>query len=90
MLLQIDKFLKSDVGEGKEAVLRTDIIEGVKRTNRIDGFLMVHFHDDSVYSFSINEKDSSFTIDTSEKLKDYLISQVWLLNDEGKTLRKLL
>lgn len=90
MLLQIDKFLKSDVGEGKEAVLRIDIIEGVKRTNRIDGFLMVHFHDDSVYSFSINEKDSSFNIDTSEEFKDYLISQVWLLNDEGKTLRKLL
>ncbi|MFU0786984.1 MULTISPECIES: hypothetical protein [Enterococcus] len=90
MLLQIDKFLKSDVGTDKEAVLRTDIIEGVNRTNRCEGFLMVHFNDGTVHSFSIDEEDNSFNLDTAEEFKGYLISQVWLLNNEGKTLRKLL
>lgn len=90
MLLQIDKVLKSDDEKGKEATTRTDIIEGVKRTNSCEGFLMVHFYDGTVHSFSIDEKDRSFNIDTSEEFKNYLISQVWLLNNEGKTLRKLL
>lgn len=86
MLLQIDKILK-----GKEEVVRTDIIEGVKRTNYCEDFLMVELNDGDVKTFAKGEIDNSFDADVSEEFKSsYIISQVWLLNDEGKTLRKLI
>ena len=86
MLLQIYKYLIKD---GKENV-RTDLIDGVKRVNMLDGFVMVEFHNGDVFSFSKNEKDNSFTIDSSEEFKNYLIDSVYLLNNEGKTLNRLI
>lgn len=86
MLLQIYKSLIKD---GKENV-RTDLIDGVKRVNMLDGFVMVEFHNGDVFSFGKNEKDNSFTIDSSEEFKNYLIDSVYLLNNEGKTLNKLI
>lgn len=90
MLLQIDKFLKADIGEGKEATLRTDIADGVKRTNCCEDFVMVEFNDGKVRSFAKGEIDYSFDADVAEEFKEYVISQVWLLNDDGKTLRQLI
>lgn len=86
MLLQIDKFLKK---EGSPKVMRTDIIGEVTRTNQMEDFVMVRFKDGSVVSFSSKTKDNSFKIDCSLEMHEYLVSQVWLLNDEGKTIRKL-
>ena len=86
MLLQIYKYLIKD---GKENV-RTDLIDGVKRVNMLDGFVMVEFHNGDVFSFSENEKDNIFTIDSSEEFKNYLIDSVYLLNNEGKTLNRLI
>ena len=86
MLLQIYKYLIKD---GKENV-RTDLIDGVKRVNMLDGFVMVEFYNGDVFSFSENEKDNSFTIDSSEEFKNYLIDSVYLLNNEGKTLNRLI
>lgn len=89
MLLQIDKVLKSDIGEGKTATLRTDIVAEVKRTNHCENFVMVEFNDGNVKSFASGEVDTSFDADVAEEFKEYVISQVWLLNDDGKTLRQL-
>jgi hypothetical protein len=85
MLLQIDKFL-----EGKEGALRTDIIDGVKRINHCENFVMVEFNDGRAQSFAGGEIDHSFDIDVSKEFKEYIISQIWLLNDNGKTLRQLI
>lgn len=86
MLLQIDKVLES-----KKKVVRTDIIEGVKRTNYCEDFLMVELNDGDIKTFAKGEIDNSFNPDVSEEFKSsYIINRVWLLNDEGKTLRKLI
>lgn len=86
MLLQIDKVLES-----KKEVVRTDIIEGVKRTNYCEDFLMVELNDGDIKTFAKGEIDNSFNPDVSEEFKSsYIINRVWLLNDEGKTLRKLI
>lgn len=86
MLLQIDKVLES-----KKEMVRTDIIEGVKRTNYCEDFLMVELNDGDIKTFAKGEIDNSFNPDVSEEFKSsYIINRVWLLNDEGKTLRKLI
>ncbi|EOL45804.1 hypothetical protein [Enterococcus caccae] len=51
---------------------------------------MVEFTDGTVRSFSAGEVDNSFDADVAEEFKEYIISQIWLLNDEGKTLRQLI
>lgn len=86
MLLQIDKVLRC-----KEEVLRTDIVEGVKRTNQCgNNFVVVQFENGTVNSFCAGELDNSFDADASEEFKQYVIKDIWLLSDKGKTLRKLL
>lgn len=88
MLLQIDKVLKKEIGNGKTAILRTDIIEGVKRTCVAEKFVQVHFRNGEVKSYANGEKDE--IEDVAEEWNEYKISAIWLLNDEGKTLRKLI
>lgn len=52
---------------------------------------MVELNDGDVKTFAKGEIDNSFNADVSEEFKSsYIINQVWLLNDEGKTLRKLI
>lgn len=87
MILQIDKLLTKS--NGKE-IARTDIVENVKRVNKVDGFVMVEFYGGEVSTLALGIKDSSFTVDTSEEFKNYVVTSVYLLNNEGKTLNKLL
>ena len=88
MLLQIDKVLKKEIGTNGEAHLRSDIIEGVKRTCYSEGFVQVHFRDGTCDSYTIGGKEKIDNV--AEEWNDYKTTGLWLLNDEGKTLRKLL
>lgn len=83
MILQINKVLKD--------FHRCDLLDGVKRTNSImDDFVMVEFNNGDIFSYSIGETDYSFKVDSSQEMHDYTITEIWLLNDEGKTLSKLI
>lgn len=88
MILQIDKVLKKGIGTNGEAHLRSDIIEGVKRTCYSEGFVQVHFRDGTCDAYSIGGKEKIDNV--AEEWNDYKTTGLWLLNDEGKTLRKLL
>lgn len=88
MLLQIDKVLKKGIGSDEGVHLRSDIIEGVKRTCHSENFVQVHFRDGTCDAYSLGGKDRIDNV--AEEWNDYKTTGLWLLNDEGKTLRKLL
>lgn len=88
MILQIDK-----VKEEKEnipVVLKSDYIDNVVRTTHTDRGVKLSLADDTVLTL---EKDMGGRIALYNYLSDYegyKICQAYLLNDEGKTLRKLI
>ena len=84
MILQINKVLE------RTDTLREDMIGDVKRTNTVDGFVMVELSNGDVLTLSKDSEDVSFDLDVSPEFKAYIVKDVWLLNDQGKTLRKLI
>lgn len=80
MLLQLDKFLDEHVKDGEKANLRTDVYGDVKKVIQCEGFVQVYFGNDEIKSFSRLEMDEHSV---------YRYSQGWLLNDEGKTIRRI-
>ena len=94
MILQINKELpRKGLNEGKVAK-RIDYLDKVVRANCIDEeYVMVEFLNGDVHSYTNVEgdnKDYWFKVDCSQEMHDYEIKSMWLLNDEGKTLRKLM
>lgn len=94
MILQIDKELpRSGINEGKVSK-RTDYLDKVNRVNCIDKeFVMVEFINGDVHSYTNSDgsnEDHWFKVDCSQEMHDYKIVSIWLLNDEGKTLKKLI
>lgn len=88
MILQIDK--TKDVPEGEITVLKSDFIEGVRRTLDTEGGVKLYLTDDVVLTL---ERDMGGKLALYNYLDDYsgyTIGQAWLLNDQGKTLRKLM
>ena len=84
MLLQIDKFNKKEL-EGKEAAkLLVDYIGGVSGTSCDSDAVKVF--NPIVITFG-KEQTTAINLPYYE---DFKIVAVWLLNDEGKTLRKLI
>lgn len=83
MILQVIKFLPK-----KKDFLRTDLIDGVKRVCHVEDFVQVHFYDGSCNSFSVGGIDPIGEV--AEEWDSYLVDSLYLLNDNGKTLRKLL
>lgn len=86
MILQINKRL---VQEGSPTQNRTDYLDGVVRANSLGSYVMVETAGDEVFSLAFGEKDQSFTVDAAQEMHEYTITQVWLLNDSGKTLARL-
>ncbi|MDT2451049.1 hypothetical protein [Enterococcus avium] len=87
MILQIDK--TKDVPEGVPTVMKSDFIDNVVRTKHVERGVEVHLEDGTVLSL---EHDMSGRLAFYNYLADYSeysIDQVYLLNDEGKTLKKL-
>lgn len=87
MILQIDK--TKDVPEGEITVLKSDFIEGVKRTLSTERGVQLYLADDVVLTL---ERDMGGRFALYNYLDDYngyTIGQAWLLNDQGKTLKRL-
>ena len=94
MILQINKELpRKGLNEGKVAK-RVDYLDKVVRANCIDEeYVMVEFLNGDVHSYTNVEgdnKDYWFKVDCAQEMHEYKIKSMWLLNDEGKTLRKLM
>ena len=94
MILQIDKELpRKGLNEGKVAK-RIDYLDKVVRANCIDEeYVMVEFLNGDIHSYTNVEpdnKDNWFKVNCAQEMHEYQIKSMWLLNDEGKTLRKLM
>ena len=94
MILQINKELpRKGLNEGKVAK-RIDYLDKVVRANCIDEeYAMVEFLNGDVHSYTNIEgdnKDYWFKVDCAQEMHDYQIKSMWLLNDEGKTLKQLI
>lgn len=94
MILQINKELpRKGLNEGKVAK-RIDYLDKVVRANCIDEeYVMVEFLNGDVHSYTNVEgdnKDYWFKVDCAQEMHDYEIKSMWLLNDEGKTLKQLI
>ena len=94
MILQINKELpRKGLNEGKVAK-RIDYLDKVVRANCIDEeYVMVEFLNGDVHSYTNIEgdnKDYWFKVDCAQEMHNYEIKSMWLLNDEGKTLKQLI
>ena len=88
MILQIDK--TKDVPEGEITVLKSDFIEGIKRTLSTERGVQLYLADDVVLTL---ERDMGGRFALYNYLDDYngyTIGQAWLLNDQGKTLKRFI
>ena len=87
MILQIDK--TKDVPEGNPTVLKSDFIDNVSRTTHTDRGIKLFLVDGTVLTL---ERDMGNRIALYNYLDDYegyTICQAWILNDTGKTLKKV-
>lgn len=94
MILQINKELpRKGLNEGKVAK-RIDYLDKVVRANCIDEeYVMVEFLNGDIHSYTNVEpdnKDHWFKVDCAQEMHEYQIKSMWLLNDEGKTLKRLI
>lgn len=80
MILQIQKFLPAHVGKDSPVIMRTDMLDGVTRTEQREGYVKVYFGEEVTRNYSRLEDDADGV---------YRISTVYLLNNEGKTLRRI-
>jgi len=87
MILQIDK--TKDVPEGEITDIKFDFIEGIKRTLSTERGVQLYLADDVILTL---ERDMGGRFALYNYLDDYsgyTIDQAWLLNDQGKTLKRL-
>lgn len=88
MILKIDK--TKDVPDGEITVLQSDFIEGITRTLSTERGVKLYLTDDVVLTL---ERDMGGRFALYNYLDDYMgytIIQAWLLNDQGKTLKRLI
>ncbi|MFR5222520.1 MAG: hypothetical protein ACLTE9_19225 [Thomasclavelia ramosa] len=88
MLLQIDKTER--VEHDVPVVLETDYISGVKRTVKAGKNIKVILPDNEVITIRIDAGRDIVLEQLENDYFGYKILTVYLLNDEGKTLRKLI
>lgn len=87
MILQIDK--TQDVPKGVPTTLKSDYIDNVIRTTHVERGVKVHLADGTVLSLEYDMGGKLAFYNYLTDYNDYSISQVYLLNNEGKTLKKL-
>lgn len=88
MILKIDK--TKDVPDGVPTVMKSDFIGGITRTLSTERGVKLYLTDDVVLTL---ERDMGGRFALYNYLDDYMgytISQAWLLNDQGKTLKRLI
>lgn len=90
MLLQIDKFSKEEINNKKAATLRVDYIAGITATGTDINKTVVSNKSSHPMVFTHDENGLNIKLLDNAYYEDFKIVAVWLLNDEGKTLRKLI
>lgn len=88
MILKIDKM--KDVPDGVPTVMKSDFIGGITRTLSTERGVKLYLADDVVLTL---ERDMGGRFALYNYLDDYMgytISQAWLLNDQGQTLKQLI
>lgn len=88
MILKIDK--TKDVPDGVPTVMKSDFIGGITRTLSTERGVKLYLADDVVLTL---ERDMGGRFALYNYLDDYMgytISQAWLLNDQGQTLKQLI
>lgn len=79
MILQVNKFIQSEITNGEEARVLVDMYEGVKSTQQTETCTHIYFEDGSMKTFSPGDLlDGVFRLTHS-----------YLLNNDGKTLRRV-
>lgn len=87
MILQIDK--AQDVPEGVPTTTKSDFIDNVVRMTHVERGVEVHLADGTILSLGYDSGGRLAFYNYLTDYSEYSISQVWLLNNEGKTLGKL-
>ncbi|WZP35347.1 hypothetical protein [Enterococcus phage vB_Efs25_KEN11] len=88
MILQVDK--TKNVPKGAPTVLQSDFIEDVVRTTYVDGGVKLHLSDGTVITLENDSAGNMTLYNYLDEYKDYTIVQAWLLNKDGKTLKRLI
>lgn len=87
MLLQIDNIAK-ELPEGKGAHVLVDYVEGITHTKQFtDGIRC--FKKDGTEILVMRKTPFEVEIENLDYYDGFKVHAVYLLNDEGKTLRKL-
>ncbi|MGV2809898.1 hypothetical protein [Enterococcus faecalis] len=87
MLLQIDNIQKEFV-EGKPARVLVDYVEGITHTKGFSDGIKC-FKKDGTEILVIRKNAFEVEVENLDYYDGFKIHAVYLLNDEGKTLRKL-
>ena len=88
MILQIDK--TKDVPEGEITAIKSDFIEGITRTLSTERGFRLYLTDDVALTLERDMGGNLTLYNYLDVYSGYTIDQAWLLNDQGKTLRKLM
>lgn len=88
MILQIDK--TKDVPDGEITVLQSDFIEGITRTLSTERGFKLYLTDDVVLTLERDMGGRFALYNYLDDYNNYTIGQAWLLNDQGKTLKRLI
>ncbi len=87
MLLQIDNVVK-ELPEGEPCNLLVDYVEGITHTKQFTNGIKC-FKKDGTEIVVIRKNAFEVEIENLDNYEGFKVHAVYLLNDEGKTLRKL-
>ena len=88
MILKIDK--TKDVPDGVPTVMKSDFIEGITRTLSTERGVKLYLADDVVLTLERDMGGRFALYNYLDDYNNYTIGQAWLLNDQGKTLKRLI
>lgn len=87
MILQIDNVAK-ELPEGEKYHLMVDYVEAITHTKQFTNGIKC-FKKDGTQIIVVRKNDFEVEVENLDYYEGFKIQAVYLLNDEGKTLRKL-
>lgn len=87
MLLQIDKLAK-ELPEGEPYHVLVDYVEGITHSQQFTNGIKC-FKKDGTQILVVRKNKFEIEIENLDNYEGFKVHAVYLLNDEGKTLRKL-
>ncbi len=88
MILQIDKV--RIVPKGVPTEVQSDYIENVSRTVKTQKGVLLYLGDGTNFSVERDALGRLGCYDYKDDYDSYVIEKVWLLNNQGKTLKQLI